>query len=408
MKKVLKLTPVSLYDVRGVESWLEDMARRGLFLKRLRPTLSAFERGPARQVRYRLEPFRHADEVPQTMLDLYQDFGWEFICQVNSELLVFSTQDLDAPEPHSDPELQGELWRKLYRSKRRGLIVSLILDLVVAVCAGITLFQDGTPILNLLTTSVLWSFVVLAALLYRLPQSWTDVKRLALIVQQLEEGVPLDHRTTYPRRRWSEAVYTALAILLLVLLIISQWILPFTGGDIRPLEDLTAFPALSLAKVEGEGFTPTHYMYDSYPSLDPDGHLRQKDYGNFCEQNHYLFCWNQWEVVQTGDIDPEGWRRLEINWYNLPGWLSPLSAPLARELLDSAMGLDRDIWWTGNSGAAWSVEYIPEAGFLAVASREDGGFHIAAAALGSKAVVVQYTGQGDLAEHLDEIMDMVK
>lgn len=403
MKKVLKLTPVSPYDVRGTESWLEDMARRGLFLKRLRPTLSTFERGPACQVRYRLEPFRHADEVPQTMLDLYQDFGWEFICQVNSELLVFSTQDLDAPEPHSDPELQGELWRKLYRSKRRGLIVSLILDLVVAVCAGITLFQDGTPILNLLTTSALCSFAVLAALLYGLPQTWTDVKRLALIVQQLEEGVPLDHRTAYPRRRWSEAVYTALAILLLVLLIISQWILPFTGGDIRPLEDLTAFPALSLTELEGKEFEFRGYSQERYI----DGELRTVNYSNFCKQNRYLLC-RKWEVVQTGDIAPEGWRRLEINWYNLPGWLSPLSAPLARELLDSAMGLDQDIWWTGNSGAAWSVEYIPEAGFLAVASREDGGFHIAAAALGDKAVVVRYTGQGDLSEHLDEIMDMVR
>ena len=28
MKHVYKITPVSLYDVRGLESWLEDMARR--------------------------------------------------------------------------------------------------------------------------------------------------------------------------------------------------------------------------------------------------------------------------------------------------------------------------------------------------------------------------------------------
>ena len=33
MNRVYKLTPVSQYDVSGLESWLEDQARRGLILK---------------------------------------------------------------------------------------------------------------------------------------------------------------------------------------------------------------------------------------------------------------------------------------------------------------------------------------------------------------------------------------
>ena len=34
MKHIYKLTPVSMYDAQGLESWLEDMAKRGLFLKK--------------------------------------------------------------------------------------------------------------------------------------------------------------------------------------------------------------------------------------------------------------------------------------------------------------------------------------------------------------------------------------
>lgn len=34
MKRVRKFTPVSMYDAQGLESWLEDMARQGLFLKK--------------------------------------------------------------------------------------------------------------------------------------------------------------------------------------------------------------------------------------------------------------------------------------------------------------------------------------------------------------------------------------
>ena len=37
-----KLLPDSLYNVPAIESWLEDMARRGLFLKKFRPLFCTF------------------------------------------------------------------------------------------------------------------------------------------------------------------------------------------------------------------------------------------------------------------------------------------------------------------------------------------------------------------------------
>lgn len=397
---VCKITPVSVYDVRGLESWLEDMARRGLFLKRLRPTFSTFQRGPAQPLRYRVEPCRRImdDTPPQAMLDLYQDFGWHFVCDANSELLVFSTQDPEAPEPHSDPELQGALWKKLYRSKRRGFLFILVVTLALLVLLPVFLFGKGAPTLTLLTTTAPVLIVYLVFFLVTLPGYWAEAQRLGLIVKQLEEGVPLDHRSAYPRRRWSEIATLVTTLVLFAAVITVQNILPLTGGGARPLEDLTAFPALSLAEVEGEGYVPDIFVMEG------------RDYANFCDLEHYLLCWNQWDVVQTGDIEPEGWVRMEINWYGLPAPLSFLSAPLARELLDSAMGLDQDIWWTDNAGAAWTVEYIPhpEAGFLAAARREDGGFQVAAVSMGDRAAVVRYTGQGSLTDHLDEIVDMVK
>lgn len=397
---VCKITPVSVYDVRGLESWLEDMARRGLFLKRLRPAFSTFQRGPAQPLRYRVEPCRRImdDTPPQAMLDLYQDFGWHFVCDANSELLVFSTQDPEAPEPHSDPELQGALWKKLYRSKQRGFLFILAVTLALLVLLPVFLFGKGAPTLTLLTTTAPILIVYLVFFLVTLPGYWAEAQRLGLIVKQLEEGVPLDHRSAYPRRRWSEIATLVTTLVLFAAVITVQNILPLTGGGVRPLEDLTAFPALSLAEVEGEGYVPDIFVMEG------------RDYANFCEPSHYLLCWNQWDVVQTGDIEPEGWVRMEINWYDLPAPLSFLSAPLARELLDSAMGLDQDIWWTDNAGAAWTVEYTPhlEAGFLAAARREDGGFQVAAVSMGDRAAVVRYTGRGSLTDHLDEIVDMVK
>ena len=401
MKHVCKLTPVSAYDIQGLESWLEDMARRGLRLIRLRPSFSTFAKGPGQSLRYRVEPCKKIidGDVPQAMLDLYQDFGWDYICTVNSELLVFSTQDPDAPEPHSDPELQGKLWNRLYRSKRRGFWFSLLLDLIIAGFALWTLFQGGTPVLNLLTTSVLITFTLLAVLLFELPKSWADVQRLSLIARQLEEGVPLNHRSFYPRRRWSEVTLLALAVFLLAGLVFSQNILPFTGGSVHPLEELSAFTPLSLAELEGEAYTPDSFVVDG------------RDYANFCVLDHYLLCRDRWEVLQTCKTGPDDLARLRIWRYDLPGWLSGLSVPLARELLEQHMDLMDPTYYSKRPGPVWTVEYFNnyDAVFLAAAHQRDGQYHLAAAACGDKVVLVQYTGQSDLTrpKHLKAIADMV-
>lgn len=399
MKRVYKITPVSLYDIRGLESWLEDMARRGLFLKRLRAIHSTFERGLAQSLRYRAEPFRQTmmSEVPQAMLDLHQDFGWDLVCETE-DLLIFSTENENAPEPHSDPELQGTLWKKLYRSKRRGFFFELALNLAILASTFGLIFGAGTPILSLLTAGapILILHLVFFSLII-LPGLWANVQRLGLIVKQLDEGIQLNHRSTYPQRRWIEIVNFVIITTLLVSIITVQNILPRTGGGMQPLDKLTAFPLLSLAEVEGEGFT-SHSVV-----------MNGTDYANFCELNHHLLCPNQWSAVQTGGTAMDNWIRMEVRWYDLPDWLSGLSTPLARELFHSTMGLVDNIWWTNTTSAVWTADYLPYEGtdFLAVA-HSDNGFQLASAAVGDKVVLVKYTGGGDLSAHLDKIVDMVR
>lgn len=400
MKRVYKLTPVSLYDIRGLEVWLEDMARRGLLLKKLRPAFSSFERGPAQPLRFRAEPCKlgMVDDVPQAMLDLYQDFGWEYVCSVNNELLIFATRDPGAPEPHSDPELQGELWKKLYRAKRRDFWWQLCaLIFFVGILAWI--LGQGGFVRSLITTALPLALLETPLLLVMLTQTSADVRQLALVVRQLEEGIPLDHRRVSLPHRWGPALTYLLLMVLLVGISSSNIIPLFTRSGVRPLDELTAFTPLSLAEVEGEGYVPRHFAMDGM------------DYSNSCDLDRTLLCWNQWEVVQTGRVDPDDWQRMEIHWYDLPRWLSGLSAPLARELLDSAMGLNGDTRWTDKARErVWTVTYYPQtdASLLAVADNGPDGFQAAAVARGDKAALVTYTGNSNLADYLDEIVEMVQ
>ena len=403
MKSVYKLTPVSDYDIQGIESWLQDMALRGLYLKKYRSLFCTFTPGPARKTRYRIEPCRRAvdDDLPSAMLDLYEEYGWECVGDINREMLIFSTQDENAPELHTDPAIQGEQWKKLYKKARRATITTPLLTLLIIWCAGVQLFEHGTPITNLITTVSLPLVLLCICLLVSLPSVFVQKRDLGLILRQLEDGVPLEHRAPYPKRNLSSPAYFTIIVLLWIALILGQYILPLTGGKLQPLSDLQQFPLLSLAQVEGETFTPYTMASDGYV-----------DYANFARQEHYLLCWNSWEVVQTGQWDEDGtWNRMEIFWYDLPAPLSFLAEPLAKEQLEHSMKLDEDIWWRADpsEGGTWSVTQYPKAGAddLALARREGTPFQTAAAALDGKVVLVQYTGHGDLADHLTEIINMI-
>lgn len=399
-KHVYRLTPVSSYDAEELESWLGDMALRGLHLVKFRPLFCTFAQGPARQTRYRLEPcIRWLDDAPpQAMLELYQDYGWELADTVGTELLIFSTGDPDAPEPHSDPELQSLQWKKLYRRARRNAVLDTVLVLVILVLSLAALFAGGTPILNLLTTAALPLLLAMIIFAVSLPGDWGNVRTLSRLIRRLEGGQPMEHRAPYPPRRLSTLAAFLAAVFVFAALAATRFVLPLSGGGPRPLEELEDFTPLSLAALEGEGFAYSHFQMG-------DG----VDYANFCDPEHYLLC-RRWEVVQSGEVAEGGqWERLQIFWYDLPAPLAFLSAPLAQELLNGAASLDQDIWWTSGEPLAWTVRAYPEQGaqLLLVGVRESDRFQIAAAAQGDKAVLVKYSGHGALADHLEELVQML-
>ena len=84
MKCIRKFTPVSPYDIQGLESWLQDLALQGLYLAWFRPLFSTFVQDTPRQVRYRVEFCKEADRdgPPQDLKDLYRDFGWDYMGRI--------------------------------------------------------------------------------------------------------------------------------------------------------------------------------------------------------------------------------------------------------------------------------------------------------------------------------------
>lgn len=381
MKRAYKLTPVSMYDVHGLEKWLEKLAAQGLFLKKYRPLVCTFTRDEPRRVRYRLEPC-HCGVVgpPDDMLDLYQEYGWQHVGGVNHEMVIFSCSDPHAPEPHTDPDIQLEQWNELYQKARREFHQMCVLTLVcLAICTAV-LFWGGTPLSNLLipqnSTMILIIFFFLRPL-KELAVNFTRARELAAVIRELE-GTPKKHLLWFPSRQffsWLSTVIFAAALFLLLVLLVRP--------DLDQSRPIASSPL-------------TISMLEQRPSYED-----RNSYGRPCWSP---LCWHQWAIWQFQSDSS-----LYIEWFDLPNWLSFLAVPSARDLMNDAMKLD-DVVWSKKGPTAWVTREYPETGadWLSVADSEDGVYHIAAAAQGKKVVRVRYSGPSDLADHLDDIVAMIK
>lgn len=127
-----KAYPGSLYDLRGVEKWLEDLSAHGLRLEEFSNLgkLAKLKMAPPARRRYYLEPDfdqYDSDEAEK----VYTEQGWDFVCEVSGMFLVYESEDPWAQKPQHPQADEKHL-----RKKWRNLWLDLILWVVGLGLAG--------------------------------------------------------------------------------------------------------------------------------------------------------------------------------------------------------------------------------------------------------------------------------
>lgn len=128
-----RFPPCPVYDMEGIESWLEEQSLRGLSLVKYNAWgLFVFERTVPTPARYRLEAAqkRHAfwDEnmnPPVPMQELAQECGWFFVTYC-AGFYIFRSSDPHGPELNTDPSIQAISLKYLKKRWRSSLIVMLV------------------------------------------------------------------------------------------------------------------------------------------------------------------------------------------------------------------------------------------------------------------------------------------
>ena len=109
-KTKLKYAPFGIIDMFYKQNWLEYQARKGLLLANDNLFTCRFTVDEPRDRRYRILPYKPS-KTTQEELDLYASCGWHLIYGSGS-VMIFYTDDPDAPEPFTDVQSQHKYYRK--------------------------------------------------------------------------------------------------------------------------------------------------------------------------------------------------------------------------------------------------------------------------------------------------------
>ena len=391
---VRRLVPVDFLDLDGIELWLEDMAAKGLHFQKFGTFFAQFRPGDPAKVRWHAEPTteRQRDAVPAPVLDC-GELGWTYAGKIGY-LALFRTADPDAPEFHTDPVAQSYTLDRL--TKRLTRFVWLLLAMMAALVAfqvWARLDSAFGPVLSLVRFGSLYTnLVILADVALILYFSW-EVWGLCRLRRRLRAGIPHQRPGCWRHTGLVRQGYTLLLSIAALVQIgstaayfagVTKWDLDLSDLD-RPA------PVLSLAELEGDGYTTEPFGYPGYEGLDLDNYI---SYDGRPLARIY-------EGRQAGTVDGER-RYLEMEWYDLT--LPFLAGPLLKDLMDYEL---YDLRYVPKR---YAVEELSVPGFdqLVVAENLDYGGQQLFARLGSRVVCLDYTGSRDLTEHLDRVAALLQ
>ena len=201
--------PVSFPD--AMETFLEDMAKKGWFLKKVGYFLSfcQFEKGAPAPVRYRLEPIPDTVRTPSAeMVQFYEEFGWKYLTPFSHFFFIFVAENPDTPEIHCDPLVQAKGYKRMCRNFSVFGLTALVL---LTIFLGIPLYHPefllDCPRFSAFALVTLLSFAVLIL--------WS-VLRLWKIYRNLSQGNPLSHHKGYLHILSLQTIVLALFVLFLL------------------------------------------------------------------------------------------------------------------------------------------------------------------------------------------------
>ncbi len=269
---VKKPVPCSIYDLRGIQEWLDEMARQGLFLKQVNSRFerAEFEVGAPAPVRYRLDPVNRKGKTDDEHIALYAQMGWNYVDRAGRWYCIFSCDDPEAPELYTDPQSLALAMDSLVRRDIRNHLLTVLL--FVLLIPLILFFPTPYSLKNLLLwenpRDLVMTIILFALLPFPFAFTFFDIRRILKIRNTLAHGLPLP-----AKKRWNRPPFWSWYIPFWVILYwLPRLILPSIGWEVCGLDEITpSHPWPAAAQIEQLG---------AYPLAEEpvtDGYVRLND-----------------------------------------------------------------------------------------------------------------------------------
>ena len=275
MKKVFRLIPASIYDIPSLENWFSQQSENGLRLLSANRIFATFSKEAPEKRTYRLEIItKNNTLLSKEQQNIYQDFGWEYVCCLGGLFHIFSNENKKPMELHTDPIVQSLGYEKISKKLNNDLLWTCILSLYMlwlnyrSIRLGIfdftAMVEENLP--PFILASVLILVLLLLARLFPCLQIRKQLKTLR------HGRFPREHSYKFQKLH---SGYLHLGIILCFCVMIYY---PMTTtqrlSEREYMEQQGKLPFVTLEEIEG---LPAVYPID------------YSDASTFSEQNDYLY-----------------------------------------------------------------------------------------------------------------------
>lgn len=295
---IRRFIPVDSLDIDAMESWLADMAEDGLFLVSFGTYFAHFEPRPPRKAAYRLEATVFPPVEPdKKKRELLEDFGWEYVCPFGKYFHVYCAKTENAPEIHTDPAMQAEVYEQIYRSKRNwGILYCSIYTFMLFALIFIRKPCFFNIILNIGFFLTFGTYMAAFAIL-----GVIQFLRLRRIKNLLKNGTPLNHSGDYRKKRRLHLPASVFVFLLFWSFLLTRFSIPVVYWDADWRELSESIPMVSLAEIEQDPAFQNGHINDAnttYIGGDSDNEIRF--------DSSFLIP-QQTTITQSGFIPERNW-----------------------------------------------------------------------------------------------------
>ena len=281
-KFVKRVIPFESCDIPAIQSWLEDMAEKGLFFKECGVFFAKFEKGEPKDMRYRLDFCDVvACDIPEEKKELYERSGWNVVGDFKNDCVVICTENPDAPEIYTDCELLVKPLKNIMLKYRIYVAALCVMLLTALVHCGL---PDAVRVIrflcNITTPYLAAALVLLALLIGEMVFGAARLIKLKAMAKRIKNGADIPNREKGGFSRAVGKVLIPLAIPITV-----AWaafvLLPNSAADSDA--EITDFSALPFPTCEDLGWKCDEQRSSAYGSDSVDSPIVNKRY--FLSQN---------------------------------------------------------------------------------------------------------------------------